>query len=286
MTGPFTLFDPLSNNDTQQTYTNPPGSFLVSIFSDALSAPRSDLLAAIDYTDYTRSQIQVQLWRQNQSAKAVATLSQTPSGNTEALAVIGWSCDGTMIAGLTSFLNLIIWDVKTHTAKKTIKLPYRQQKVNNPDVKAALLCWSPLDPHILAVAVIETIVVVDVRSGKILAILSTDDKAAYTPPTDTTAFPNWVPQVYCFTWSPNGRYIVAAYSQTFGTMAVWDLQQKQVKKDQQGGHVQDYLFPPSGATNAHTGSVFDISWSPDGRYLATGSVDKTILVWQVDADEQ
>jgi serine/threonine protein kinase/WD40 repeat protein len=288
--GSFTLFDSLSNSDTQQTYTNTSTYTSTGlqdpILFDAQSGPRSDLLAAIDGS---QKLLLVQLWHQNQPATAIASLSQTAltpgDGNTETLAVIGWSCDGTMIAGLTSFLNLVIWDVKTHSVKKTIKLPYRQQKVNNPDVKASLLRWSPLDPHILAVAVIETIVVVDISSGKILDILSTDNESAYTSP-DTPDFPNWVPQVFSFDWSPNGRYIVAGYSQAFSTMAFWDLQQKNVRRDQQGGHVQDYLFPSSDATNAHAGSIFAISWSPDGRYLATGSVDKTILVWQVDADEQ
>lgn len=50
--------------------------------------------------------------------------------------------------------------------------------------------------------------------------------------------------------------------------------------------MQDNLFLPSNSNNIHTSSIFAISWSPNGHYLATGFVDTTRMVWQVNADEQ
>jgi serine/threonine protein kinase/WD40 repeat protein len=291
----FATIDAFSNQDTRQMYSDNSLSrddAISTSYYEAVSAPHSDLLAAIaSRVDTNTFQIQdkVQLWREHQPSRPVASLPWNPLKgrsflDTERLTTIGWSCDGTMIASLTSNLNLIIWDAKTHAIRKTIKLPYRKQKYDTPNVQAVLLKWSPVDPHIVAVTVIETIVLVDVRTGKALDVLSTDDKNAYTRPQTTTDFPNWVPQVLCFTWSPDGRYIVACYFQQFNTITVWDLQKKQVKKDKAGGHVQDYLFPPPGSFNTHSASIFDLSWSPDGRYLASASGDKTILIWQVEDD--
>jgi serine/threonine protein kinase len=293
-TGQFVLLDPFTTTDPRQVYsnnTNVPktGSFSISFTSyiNVVSDPHSHLLAAIEYDP---GKIKVQFWQEGQPTRPVTSLAQAISAYAPdiakgiALVMIGWSCDGTMMAGLTNTMNLVIWDVKTHAIKKTFKLPVRPQKYADPNLVRPLLVWSPADPHVLAVAVIETIVVIDVHQEKPRFILSTDNKDAYTPPDNAEAL-HWVPQVLSFAWSPNGRYIVAGYSHALSTMAVWDLQKKNVHKDQEGGHMQDYLFPPPGTENAHSGGIYDISWSPDGRYLATGSVDKTILIWQVDASE-
>jgi WD40 repeat protein len=32
----------------------------------------------------------------------------------------------------------------------------------------------------------------------------------------------------------------------------------------------------------HSEAITDFAWSPDGRYLATASLDKTVLIWLVD----
>ncbi|MHA1232770.1 MAG: WD40 repeat domain-containing protein [Candidatus Helarchaeota archaeon] len=31
----------------------------------------------------------------------------------------------------------------------------------------------------------------------------------------------------------------------------------------------------------HSGPVYAVSWSPDGKYITSGSSDKTIKVWEV-----
>ena len=36
----------------------------------------------------------------------------------------------------------------------------------------------------------------------------------------------------------------------------------------------------------HHDIIFNIAWSPDGRYLASGSHDKTIVVWDVETGTQ
>jgi len=279
--GSFLLLDPFAESDERQAYNNTSGSFM---YANAISDPHSDLLAA--FVEYSREKLEILLWREGQPTKAVASLTWTSPNANPLLLTIAWSCDGTMIAGLTTDLDVVIWDVNTHSVKKTLKVPMRKQKIKNVNMqRTPVLAWSPIDANILAVTIVETIVLVDIREEKPLDVLSTDNQDAYTPPTNANET-GWVPQVLSACWSPNGRYIVAGYSQAFTTMAVWDLQKQAVRRDQEGGHIQDYLFPPPGTSNAHTGSITDISWSPDGRYLATGSVDKTILIWQVDASEE
>ena len=63
-------------------------------------------------------------------------------------------------------------------------------------------------------------------------------------------------------WSPDGRHI--AFLESNGrTVQVWDAAT--------GKQVVAY--------QGHADRVISFKWSPDGKYIASGSDDKTVHVW-------
>jgi WD40 repeat protein len=42
--------------------------------------------------------------------------------------------------------------------------------------------------------------------------------------------------------------------------------------------MQKLMFGSGG----HRNTIIDISWSPNGQYIATTSFDTTVIVWKVD----
>jgi protein HIRA/HIR1 len=51
-----------------------------------------------------------------------------------------------------------------------------------------------------------------------------------------------------------------------------------------GGKVNHENYKCSSTLRQHAGDVLDLSWSPDDRYLASCSVDNTVIVWDVSGD--
>ena len=130
----------------------------------------------------------------------------------------------------------------------------------------------------IAVPQADVAVVWDVRQKKPSLLLTTDDPYAFDYPKPNNF--QWGPQIHSLSWSPNGRYLAACYSRD-ASIYVWDLHDKDPKISN-GYRLQTLFFPSKTSSIGHTSTITDIAWSPDGRYIASVSYDKTAIIWKVD----
>ena len=80
-------------------------------------------------------------------------------------------------------------------------------------------------------------------------------------------------------WSPDGKYLVSGSRKIikgkyfwntdtyYGEVIIWDANSGQILKTMKG----------------HTDYAWSVCWSPDGKYLASGSWDKTVKIWDVNS---
>ena len=78
------------------------------------------------------------------------------------------------------------------------------------------------------------------------------------------------------TWSPDGSLIATAGDD--GTVLLWDGMNGEKRSTIQ-------IARSTGSSIASDRVVWSLAWSPDGRYLATGSGDGYIRVWEVSSAE-
>ncbi|KAJ2697151.1 hypothetical protein FB645_006003 [Coemansia sp. IMI 203386] len=105
-------------------------------------------------------------------------------------------------------------------------------------------------------------------SGKYLASASDDGTLKIWSPTSDTPIIDFFghsQQVYALKWLPRTEKAIIASVSFDGTARVWDV------------HANTCLR----VLSAHTEAVHCLAFSSDGRYLATGSFDKRVRVWNI-----
>lgn len=263
---------------TDTSLTDP---YAITNYGYLSSAPNSSVFAASVYTEEV-----VTLWLPGQTKTPIGKLSNSvsvtqgvPAAEVEETA---WSMDGSMLAGSTNDFKVIIWQVKTGAVKHIFTLPDRFPKLNAVLTLRGAIGWSPANLNMLFASDVDAVVVLDVRQNQPVMVLGTDDPHALTPPAQTNGI-QWTPNVTGASWSPNGRYIAAAYGRT-RNINIWDVQQLQAKAKANPNQTltETKLFPNSDNAPGHSSAIIDVEWSPNGRYLATASFDKTVIIWQVD----
>jgi WD40 repeat protein len=85
--------------------------------------------------------------------------------------------------------------------------------------------------------------------------LTSGKERRFSPRGDVTVVP------VRFAWSPDGRTLALAKRQT---IQLWEVSSLRVRKEFTG----------------HAGEIRALAFSPDGRLLATGGVDTTVLIWE------
>ena len=277
------LYDAFSNADTPQVYAiaSAANSSNAPIHKAIAWSPKGNTFATPGYVAPQGQPIQqpqqVDLWQVGQTNNPIRILSSDTTGTARTLLIdvshpfnspanvdmVGWSSDGSLVAGHTNFGSVTIWQAATGAVSQVLALPSRPEKENPTYVFGESVAWSPVDAHVLAVSNLDIAMLWDVQQNKLLQTFKTTDP---------------VPFLTGLAWSSNGKYLTGSYAES-PRVYVWDTQMSGAAP---GGAQPQKLFFPQPGTHVHTATVSDVAWSPDGRYITSASGDTTVVVWLVD----
>lgn len=224
------------------------------------------------------------------SGALVRTLVPEAGGVT----ALAWSPDGRLLASGRNFVRLIknriaitVWDARTGTVAHDLRGPFEADDGSN-DVEA--LAFDPRGTRLASAHFGGAVAVHDVTSGALVHTISghvaLGQAVAYSPDgryLATSGEPRRAPIEILdgrtgdrvrslvadtgsqgrLVFSPDGRFIASSGSQT-PAITIWDVE---------AGH------PLGSPLWGHVGPVMAVAYSPDGKWLASGSGGDSIKLW-------
>jgi serine/threonine protein kinase/WD40 repeat protein len=197
-----------------------------------------------------------------------------------------WSHDGSQILQIDPSFAVLSWDINSGKKTEILTLPRRSQALPDLAGQVGLFFFtaikrSPTDQGWFVAVNVDVAVVFDTQQKKVLHTLGTTDRKVYR----SAYIWSWssepmCPQLGPLAWSPNGRYLAGCYLAD-QRIFVWDLHDPHPQLTQDGIQLPNLVFGGHGEHSANE-AIYDLSWSPDGRYLASASSDLTVVIWKVD----
>jgi len=214
-------------------------------------------------------------------------------GNSQKIASVAWSPDGTLLAAGTIDGKAHLWDIKSDSNEPFVTLDARTGRANTvtwrPDGQSLITAgedgnvklWEPrtgklthtFDKHTGPITCLApspngkalasgshdgTIRLWDVARGRIFNLLRNEPNA---PQAGQSAFT-------AVAWSPNGTLLASGDS--VGNIQIWDPNSRQ----------------PRRSFRANCRSIKSLAWSPDGRVLMCGGADGSARAWDARNDFQ
>jgi WD40 repeat protein len=283
----FYTIDAFKPNSQPQAYTDTTQQdpFNAPSYVNISARPHSSTFTVTDY--YVPEKIEIGLWKLGSTQAPIRKFTYSinnaqPQQNF--INMTAWSSDGSLLAGINTEAQIIIWNGNTGKQVYFLDPSDRTHGKRVDFVLLEQIAWSPVDPYTIATFDLDAVAVWDVRKKQPALLLSTDDSAALTPPpANVLQGMHWFPNVTGIAWSPNGRYIAAGYGRST-KLHLWDLQDAHPHTAKDGTRLQKFLFPQNPGDFGHNNTITNVAWSPTGRYVASASVDNTVIVWRVDKD--
>ncbi len=229
------------------------------------------------------SQNFVHVWRIDQTNAAEKMLYCDKSLDFT-ITKLNWSPDGSILAAIASSFDDHLRTMFWRSGKLTpqiVNLPARGPHFTFFRL-IDTVAWSPVDPNLILFSNADIAVVADLKKHVLALALGVLHNAE-------------APVISGQSWSPNGRYIASSYGPLGDnnkavtpnpSIHIWDTIPL-MKKAASKANTVDVQAPTLSFTQQgplrHTNTIIDVQWSPDGRYLATASLDHKVIIWRVDA---
>ena len=171
-----------------------------------------------------------------------------------------WSPDGTRLAVLDPDGALEVWRVEDGE-----ELFSFQAHDPIPGSLASRLVWSP-DGSLLATY----------ANDSLVKLWDTEEwRLVHSLENETNSTVNSLSPIDIAVFAPDGRHIAVAQP---SSLRVWDTET--------GRQLVRWHPLPESTYRPHFGSITDVAFSPQGRYLASVGLDRTAKVWDVEAGTQ
>lgn len=176
-----------------------------------------------------------------------ATLIKILNGHYNDVSAVNWSKDGRRIISASADRSVLLWDVNSSAVLKKVE--------TNKEVDAALsMAWSP-SAQIIATGNYRRVRFIDSDSLTLLK--------------EIMAFPSSVRTV---AWSIDGHYLATGCSFLKGV---------NVLDAKTGTLAEEYFYPDTSKSL----TTYSVAWSPDGKFIASGSgefITGYVTVWKVN----
>jgi len=229
-----------------------------------------------DSEDLKHSRIATQKKRFKQS------VSREYKGHRQKVHTVGWNNDGKKLASGSVDQTARIWNVERSSSHRDcIELKGHSDSVDQ-------LCWDPTHSEYLATASADkTVRIWDSRAGKSTHVIQTSGENIN------------------ICWSPDGKQIAVGNKEDLisfidtRTYKILNTKQNDIEVNEISwnfGGDKFYLTSGQGtievleypslreikSVQAHTANCYCLEFDPKGRYLATGSADTLVSLWEIE----
>jgi tRNA A-37 threonylcarbamoyl transferase component Bud32 len=215
-------------------------------------------------------------------------------GHKGRIAALAWSPDGKYLASASYDKTVRVWQA----AHGQHYLVYRGHSGRVND-----LSWSPDSKYLVSASDDQTVQIWDVTTGKAVytyrdhaggvnAVAWSPDGAAIASAGSDKAVQVWhaslhrllsthhnTDTIWAVAWSPDSRYLASGCRDS--KVCLWTPSLAQRKRSlwrQLFTANQDYKL-----LQRHSGPVYAVAWSPDGRYLVSAGSDHKAILWNLHA---